>query len=97
MDNKTFGIGILGATAVALLIANIYAPSPAVGDTAITNEDFQAVTASTTQGGDALYLLDNNTGKLAVFTADRNSGLTLRSVEDVGKAFDPRNQGDGGK
>ena len=31
MDNKTYGIGILTLTAVALLLANLFAPTPAVG------------------------------------------------------------------
>lgn len=92
MDNKTFGIGILALSGVALLIANLYSPRPTLAEEAVSYEDFQAVTARTTQGGDALYLLDNNSGKLAVFTADR-TGLKLRAVEDIAKAFDTRNQG----
>lgn len=97
MDNKTFGIGILSVTAVALLIANLLAPRPVTAEVAVSNDDIQAVTASTTQGGDALYLLDHNSGKLAVLTADRNNGLQVRAVQNIGEAFDPRNQGGGAK
>ena len=87
MDSKTYGIGILTLTAVALLIANLFAPRQAVGIEAVSNDDMQAVTARYGQGGDAVYLLDNSSGKLAVFTLDKQAGLRLRAVADVETAF----------
>ena len=87
MDNKTYGIGILTLTAVALLIANLFAPKPAIGIEAVANDDMQAVTAHYGQGGDAVYLLDNSSGKLAAFTLDKQAGLRLRAVADVETAF----------
>ena len=87
MDSKTYGIGILTLTAVALLIANLYAPRQVVGMEAVANDDMQAVTARYGQGGDAVYLLDNSSGKLAVFTLDRQAGLRLRAVAEVETAF----------
>ena len=86
MDSKTYGIGILTLTAVALLIANLFAPRQAVGIEAVSNDDMQAVTARYGQGGDAVYLLDNSSGKLAVFTVGKN-GLQLLTVEDVELGF----------
>ena len=93
MDSKTYGIGILTLTATALLIANLFAPSPLVGQESIANDDMQAVTARTGQGGDALYLLDNSSGKLAVFTVSAKNGLQLQTVEDVEEGF----RGGGGR
>ena len=93
MDNKTYGIGILTLTATALLIANLFAPNPAVGEEAVSNDDMQAVTARTSQGGDALYLLDHSSGKLAVFTVNPKNGLQLQTVVDVEDGFQARKGG----
>ena len=90
VDGKTFGIGILTLTAVALLIANVFTTRAAIGAESVSNDDVQAVTARATQGSDALYLLDYDTGKLAVFTTDTRNGVQLRAVEDLESLFAPR-------
>ena len=87
MDKQTYGIGILSLMAVALLIANLFAPRPAVGIESVSNDDMQAVTARAQQGGDALYLLDQSSGKLAVFTVNARSGLKLQTVADIDAGF----------
>lgn len=87
MDSKTYGIGILTLTATALLIANLFSPSQVIGNEAVINEDMQAVTARASRGGEALYLLDNSTGKLAIFTVDPKNGLQLQTVQDIEKGF----------
>ena len=87
MDSKTYGIGILTLTAAALLIANLFAPRPVSGIEAVANDDMQAVTARAKQGGDALYLLDHSSGKLAVFVVDTRAGLKLQTVVDVEQGF----------
>jgi hypothetical protein len=96
MDKQTYGIGILAVTAVALLIANLFAPRPAVGIESVANDDMQAVTARAKQGGDALYLLDQSSGKLAVFTVDTRAGLKLMTVADVEAGFREQGQPGGG-
>ena len=87
MDSKTYGIGILTLTGVALLIATIFAPRPAIGFEAVSNADMQAVTAPVQGGGDALYLLDQRSGKLAVFTITKQNGMRLQTVENVEIGF----------
>ena len=87
MDNKTYGIGILTLTAVALLLANLFAPTPAVGIESTANSDMQAVTCHASQGGDALYLLDQGSGRMAVFTVTPKAGLKLMTVVDVENSF----------
>lgn len=87
MDSKTYGIGILTLTATALLIANLFSPTNVIGQEAVANDDMQAVTARAGQGGDALYVLDNSSGKLAVFTVNSRTGLTLQTVTDVEAGF----------
>ena len=87
MDSKTYGIGILTLTGVALLIANLFAPNPVRGIEAVANDDMQAVTCRAKQGGDALYLLDHGSGKLAVFVVDNRAGLKLQTVVEVEQGF----------
>lgn len=96
MDNKTYGIGILTLTAVALLIANLFAPRPVSGIEAVANDDMQAVTCRAKQGGDALYLLDHGSGKLAVFVVDSRAGLKLQTVVDIEQGFREAGAGAGG-
>jgi hypothetical protein len=87
MDKKTFGIGIMSLTAVAMFIATLFAPRPAVGIEAVANDDMQAVTCRYQGGGDALYLLDQSSGKLAVFTVASRGGLKLQTVADLESGF----------
>lgn len=87
MDSKTYGIGILTLTAVALLIANLFAPRPATAIESVANDDMQAVTARYQQGGDALYLLDQGSGRLAVFTVSPRAGLELKVVANIEAGF----------
>jgi hypothetical protein len=87
MDSKTYSIGILTLTAVALLIANLFAPRPVSAIEAVSNDQMQAVTCRQQSGGDALYLLDHNSGKLAVFTLKSGAGMKLMTVVDIETAF----------
>lgn len=96
MDSKTYGIGILTLTATALLIANMFAPTRVVGEEAVANDDMQAVTARSLQGGDALYLLDQGSGKLAVFTVNPKAGLKLMTIADIESGFREAGGGGGG-
>jgi hypothetical protein len=87
MDNKSYTIGILTLSAVALLIANLYAPRPVSAIEAVSNDQMQAVNSPAQTGGDALYRLDQNSGKMAVFTVQTRGGLKLMTVADVETAF----------
>jgi hypothetical protein len=82
MDKKTYTIGILSLTAVVLLVANFLAPPRAEATQGFVNpgRDYQVVTAPEQSGGDALYVLNNRTGMLAVFTYD---AATRRMVPRV--------------
>lgn len=82
MDKKTYSIGILFLTAVVLFVANFMAPQPVEATHGVVNpgRDYQVVTAPEQSGGDALYVLNNRTGMLAVFTYD---ATTRRMVPRV--------------
>lgn len=86
MDRKLIAICILTISAVALMIANFVTPT-ARADMAVNSHDYQLVTAHLQGGGDALYMVDNRTGLMAIFTYDAGSRSilprTLRPVSDI--------------
>src|ERR1700709_339004 len=97
MDKKTFTIGVLSITALILFVANLVVPqNVAHGDLVIKDRDFQAITARTTKGGDALYLTDNRTGIMAVLGYNpQKRHLDILDVKEISSAFDAGNGGAG--
>jgi hypothetical protein len=90
MKRTNLGIGILCGTALLLIVAHWFVPAPAAAQVAIKERDYQVVTARITTGGDGLYILDNRTGAIAVFTYDPASrGVRARTVRLVADAFQP--------
>jgi hypothetical protein len=86
--NKTnLAISILSITAALMLAAHWLAPTSATAQVAIKERDYQVVTARVQTGGDGLYILDNRTGQIAVFTYDPASravrARTVRMVADA--------------
>lgn len=87
MDSKSFTIGFLTITA-GLLLAGIWsAPSTVTAGVTAKERDYQVVTAKTQPSGDALYVLDNRSGMIAVFSVDPGRGLKPRAVGQVIDAF----------
>ena len=88
MNRQNFGIGILTLTAVLLGVAHWFVPAPAAAQVAVKDRDYQVVTARITTGGDGLYILDNRTGQIAIFTYDPSSrSVRARAVRNVADAF----------
>ena len=88
MKRSNLSIGILSFTALALIAAHWFVPAPASAQVAIKERDYQVVTARIQTGGDGLYILDNRTGQVAVFTYDPASrGVRARKVRNVADAF----------
>jgi hypothetical protein len=88
MDRKIYAIGILIVTATMLLIANLIPLPQAVAATTIRDRDYQVVTARVQQGGEGLYVLDNRTGMIAIFTWDVAArAVKLRAVRPIADAF----------
>ena len=75
MDKKTFAIGILSITATVLMLGNYFAPQPANALMTIKDRDFSLVTALTQQSGDSLYVLDNRSGRVAIYSYDASSRI----------------------
>ena len=91
MDKKTYSIGILSVTALVLLVANLMTlPRSAEATNGIVypGRDFQVVSSPVQTGGDALYILNNRTGMLAVFTYDTQARrMAPRVVTPITAAF----------
>ena len=92
MDKKTFGIVMFVLMAAVLGVANFCLRVPAAQATVvIAARDYQACTVKSPRGGDALYILDNKTAQLAVFTYDPTTrGVRSRGVRFVADAFGGR-------
>jgi len=90
MDSKSYAIGILFLTALVLLVAQFLPVQPAVAAEAIRERDYSVVTTRSTAGGDSLYVADNRTGVIAVFTWDAGRrGVQIRDARLIGDAFNP--------
>ena len=89
LDKKLIAIFALTFSAAALLVVNIW-PAPARADNVSAGRDFVAVTASVPATGEAVYIVDNRTGRMAVYTYDPASRqLVLRDARDMADAFQP--------
>jgi hypothetical protein len=89
MDTKTFSIGILSITAVILFVANLIVPQQqAAAQITVKDSGYSVATSRVQTGGDGLYIVDNGTGLMAVFTWDPASRTVRpRAVKDIGEAF----------
>ena len=91
MDRKYFYIGILSLSATILLMANYFTAQPAMALTTIKDRDYSLVTASSQNGGDSLYVLDNRTGRMAIFAYDPAArALVPKKIGDLTVAFNAR-------
>jgi hypothetical protein len=90
MTKQTYSIGILSLTALILLLANLMSPPRVDASQGVVNpgRDYQVVSSPEQSGGDALYVLNNRTGMLAVFTYDPQSRrMVARVVSPITAAF----------
>lgn len=91
MDRKTLAILILTVTATLMVAFSIVSPQPAQAAVSVVGRDYQAATARAQGGGEALYVLDNKTGQIAVFLYDtKDKTVRVRDVRRVRDAFGGR-------
>ncbi len=87
-DKKIFAIGILSLTAALLLAGNYFAPSRAIATTSIKDRDFSMTTAKSATGGDSIYVLDNRSGRVAVYSYDPSTRVIRpRAAGDMSTLF----------
>lgn len=91
IDNKALAIGVLSVTAAVLLAAMLmFDPQRAQAATAVRDRDYQMVTARLLVGGEGLYIVEQRTGLMAVFTWDaQKRTMEPRAVRAVADAFGP--------
>ena len=91
IDKKSFAIGVLSTTAAVLFVGHLILPETANATVAAKERDYTAVTGRTTKGGEALYLTDNRTGLMGVFSYDPGKrAITAIAVGRVSDAFQGR-------
>jgi hypothetical protein len=91
MNRNNITIMLLSISAALLLAAHWLVPSTASAQVSVKERDYQIVTASIQTGGDALYILDNATSQIGVFTYDSTSrGVSARTVRPLAQAFQAR-------
>lgn len=88
MQSKSLTIGVLSITAVLLLIAQFVDLQPAMAGESVKDRDYSLVTATSQQGGEIVYVIDNHTGQVAVFAWDAGRrGLQFRGAGSMADAF----------
>lgn len=87
-NNANLSIALLSVTALLLAAGHWFLPASARAEEVVKERDYQVVTARVQQGGDGVYILDNRTGLLAVFTYDpATRAVRPRQVRQVSDAF----------
>jgi len=89
MTKKTYVVGILSLSAMMLFVANFLVPSnSSATDISMKDRDYSAVTAHEQTGDDALYVMDNRSGMMLVFTYDpTRKSMVMRDRRSVLTAF----------
>ena len=81
-------IGVLSGTALLLACLNL-ASTPALAEAA-RDRDYQIVTAKSAAGSDTIYVINNNTGQVAILEYDATArGLRLRDVRQMTDVVPP--------
>jgi len=87
-NRKNLSVGVLSITAVILFIAQFIPIQPALALESIKDRDYTLVTANSNQGGDSIYVTENRTGQMAVFSWDPGRrALALRGTGALTDAF----------
>ena len=88
MDRKTFYIGILSVSATLLVMANYFAPQPALAMLTIKDRDFSWSPLNSQAGGDALYVAGQSLGPSRHLAYDPSSrALRPRFTSDMTAVF----------
>ena len=87
IDKKILAVVVLSVTAT-LLTVGLFSGQPAKALVAVEGRDYQLVTGQLSGGGEGLYVEDQRTGLMAVFTYDPNvRGLRARAIRPLSDAF----------
>lgn len=81
-NRRTFTLAALITTALLLTAAHLRF-EPVAHAEAVVGRDYQLVTGRVIKGGEGLYILDNRTGYVAIFTPENTGGGIQLRVKDV--------------
>ena len=81
-DRKNITIGSLITAAILLTLGHFSLERSAIAETVVSN-DFQFVTAESARADDNLFILNNRTGMVALFRADKSRGGIQLVLKDV--------------
>lgn len=81
-DRKNITIGSLITAAILLTLAHLSFERNAMAETVVSN-DFQFVTAHSSKGGDALFIMNNRTGMVALFRPDTGRNGIQLTLKDI--------------
>jgi len=88
MKNYTLKIGLLSISALVLFIAQFVPVRTAEASAIWKDRDYTMITATSSRGGDTIYVVDNRTGQMAVLVWDASArGFKLAAVEPIADAF----------
>ncbi len=83
-DRKSFLIGILTLSAAILTLGHLQLTSTARVSDSVIDDDYQLVTARTSQGNDGLYVLDKRNNLVVLFTWDpAKKSITPKDVKSL--------------
>lgn len=83
-DRKSFLIGILTLSAAILCVGHLQLNSTAHAAESVMEDDYQLITARTTQGNDGLYVLDKRNNLVLLMTWDAaKKSITPKDVKSL--------------
>lgn len=88
MKSNSLTIGFLSITALILFIAQFIPVRPATAAVTLKDRDYSLVSARSARGGETIYVVDNRTGQIAVFSWDAGQRrLMPMAAGDLVNAF----------
>lgn len=88
MDKNRLGIIALITSAVVLLGLNLTAPDTSRAASVANSRQYQAVTTKAQGGGEAVYILDNQSGQIVVLMYDKaDRTVRARDVRPIRELF----------
>jgi hypothetical protein len=88
MKRSDMTIGILCLSAALLVVLHWFLPTGHAAEVTVKERNYSVVSARIASGGDGLYIMDNSTGVVAVFTYDPSTrNVQPRQVKPIGQAF----------
>jgi len=88
ISSRTLLIAVLTVTAVILSVAHLVPPQSAQATMSIKDRDYSLVTTRSSRGDEIVYVTENRSGQVAVFSWDAGrKTLEFRGAGSLADAF----------